>query len=157
MTIIHLKAGTMEVSRQNRGHLERENAGRYYSFMSSCIFLPLQLIMTRLRFDESETVFHFHWILTGNAKLWGCYPNYASEFSASGEQSKYEKTKRWKLFPSCCLGFSSCSLKSWQLRLMLTSQCEHDLKLTAGVWGESEWDGISAFAMMREVCSLGRP
>ena len=30
-------------------------------------------------------------ILSGNAKLWGCYPNCSSEFSAPGEQSKYEK------------------------------------------------------------------
>lgn len=49
---------------------------RRYSLLSSCIFLSLQLIMTRLLFDAGETVFHFlltsnsrYLILTGNAKL----------------------------------------------------------------------------------------
>lgn len=34
-------------------------------------------------------------------------------WGASGEPRKYEKTKRWKLPPPCCLRFISCILKSF--------------------------------------------
>lgn len=75
------------------------------------ISLSLQLIMTRLLFDAGETVFHFlltsnsrYLILAGNAKLWGCYPNCSSEFSASGEQHKYEKQRVRNYFLLVVLG-----------------------------------------------------
>lgn len=114
--------------------------------------------MTRLLFDAGETVFHFllpsnsrYLILTGNAKLRGCYPNCSYEFSASGEQSKCEETKCWKLFPSCCLRFSSCFLKSWQLGPMLTSQCERDSKLQMSCEENPKWGGPSSSAVIRWV------
>ena len=86
--------------------------------------------MTRLLFDAGETVFHFlltsnsrYLILTGNAKLWGCYPNCSSEFSASGEQSKYEKQSVRNYFLLVVLGSPLVFSKvgSWGLRSPLSA------------------------------------
>lgn len=75
----------------------------------------LQLIMTRLLFDAGEPLFIFLWLqnsghlnLAGNAKLWGCYPNCSSEFSAAGGSGrgkkknvkKERKCEKW--LPPCC-------------------------------------------------------
>lgn len=96
--------------------------------------------MTRLLFDAGKTVFHFllpsnsrYLILTGNAKLWGCYPNCSSEFSASGEQSKYEKQSVRNYFPLVVMGSALVFSKSWKLGLALTSQCERDSHPRLGV------------------------
>lgn len=131
---------------------KKKKKGGWYSLLSSCIFLlSLKLIMTRLLFDAGETVFHFlltsnsrYLILPGNAKLWGCYPNCSSEFSASGEQSKYEKQSMWNYFLLVVFRFGSCFLNAWQLGLMLTSRCERDSKPLPRCEENSEWGGPSA-------------
>lgn len=110
---------------------------------SSCIFLFLGLIMTRLLFDAGELVFIFFWlqnsghlILAGNAKLWGCYPNCSSESNAQGGPSnmKQSKIKKARTHEKSCLvvfRFCACFLKSLWLEPALTSQRERD---RSGCW-----------------------
>lgn len=108
--------------------------------------------MTRLLFDGAQTLFHIlatsnsrHLILPGNAKPWECYLNCASEFSAWGKKSKYEKRKMQNSIRNYFLLFVLDSLfvlskvGSWGLRSPLSVnatlnqhlKCEENLE-----WGE---------------------
>lgn len=99
--------------------------------------------MTRLLFDAGKTVFHFllpsnsrYLILAGNAKLWGCYPNCSSEFSASGEQSKYEKQSVRNYFLLVVMGSALVFSKvgSWGFCSPRSVNVTH---IHSWVWGES--------------------
>lgn len=118
--------------------------------------------MTRLLFDAGETVFHFlltsnsrYLILTGNAKLWGCYPNCSSEFSASGEQSKYEKQSARNYFLLVVLGSALVFSKvgSWGL----CSPLSMNVTQTHSCGVKRMQNEEDPQLLIREVCSQGKP
>lgn len=120
----------------------KEERRRWYSLLSSCIFLTLQLYNDKVALWCRRGSFHFlltsnsrYLILTGNAKLWGCYPNCSSEFSASGEPRKYEKQSGRNYLLLVVLGSALVFSKvcSWGFSSPLSVNVT---QTTAAVWGE---------------------